>query len=106
MAAVPSQNVMVRAYCPCCDLDVDVCVLEVTVVYGLGHSEGEYLLDCPRCDGVVRGRVHSDTIMALATAGARLVDPDQPLTEAEIERFVEAVDDVWLAEREIASFAY
>ena len=105
MAAVPSQNVMVRAHCPSCSGDVEVCVLEVTVVYGLGHNEGEYLLDCPGCDGVVRGRAHADTIMALATAGARLVDPDQPLTEAEIERFVEAVDDGWLAEREIASFA-
>lgn len=97
---------MVRAYCAHCDRDVQVGPIEVTVVYGRGRPDGEYYLDCPGCDEVVRGVIRPETVMELATSGARLLDPERPLTEAEIDRFVAGLGDACEVEQELASFTW
>lgn len=97
---------MVRAHCTNCDLMIHVAVLDVTVSYGVGASEGEFHLECPSCDGIVRGQLRPDTAMALATSGARLLDPNAPITDEEIERFVSGLEQTDVIGRELASFAH
>jgi hypothetical protein len=77
----------------------------VTVVYGVGEPEGEYRLACPTCTATVRGLLRPDTVMELATSGARLLDPVGPLTISEIEDFVVSLDEPGALEQELAQLA-
>jgi hypothetical protein len=83
----------VRARCSRCRSDVEVGLIEVTVLYASGRDSAEYLIDCPTCNQPVRGTIRPQTAMELATLGARLIEPLQPLTDGEIADFVDALGD-------------